>query len=246
MSILLSVRDLEVRYGQNIAVREVSLQLRRGEITTVIGANGAGKTSLLAGIMGLVRRRGQIVFEGRDISCSQPEDNVRRGIVMVPERRELFGPMSVLDNLILGGVAGRLRGGSDLDVRLADVFRRYPRLAERRVQAANTLSGGERQMLALGRALMARPTVLLLDEPSLGLAPNIVRQVFGWIREMRQDGIAILLVEQNARTALDNAQYAYVMDQGRFFAQGPSAEIRAEQNIAARYLGWCQQRTHGE
>lgn len=245
MSVLLSARDLEVRYGKSVAVRGVSILVRRGEITTVIGANGAGKTSLLAGLMGLANREGQIVLDGCDISRSEPEDNVRRGMVLVPERRELFGSMSVLDNLILGGVAGRLRAGADLHARLGEVFRRYPRLAERRLQAAHTLSGGERQMLALGRALMARPTLLLLDEPSLGLAPAIVRQMFGWIEELRQDGIAVLLVEQNARAALDCAQYAYVMDQGRFSVQGTADEIRTRENIAARYLGWSEKRPAG-
>jgi len=237
MSALLSARELEVRYGQNLAVRGVSLDVRPGEITTVIGANGAGKTSLLAGLMGLERRSGGITCDGRDISRSLPEDNVRRGIILVPERRELFGSMSVIDNLILGGVAGKLHADAALKQRLATVFARYPRLAERREQQAGTLSGGERQMLALGRALMGNPRLLMLDEPSLGLAPNIVRQMFAWICELQRDGIAILLIEQNARAALDIAQYAYVMDQGRFSTQGPAARLKAEEDIVARYLG---------
>ena len=237
MSALLSARELEVRYGQNLAVRGVSLDVRAGEITTVIGANGAGKTSLLAGLMGLERRSGQIIFDERDISRSPPEDNVRCGIILVPERRELFGTMSVIDNLVLGGVRGRMRAGKDLGRRLARVFERYPRLAERRAQPAGTLSGGERQMLALGRALMGEPRLLMLDEPSLGLAPNLVRQMFAWICELQREGIAILLIEQNARAALNVAQYAYVMDQGRFSAQGPAAKLKAEEDIVARYLG---------
>jgi branched-chain amino acid transport system ATP-binding protein len=237
MNVMLSARELEVRYGQNLAVRGVSLDIRRGEITTVIGANGAGKTSLLAGLMGLQRRRGEIVFDDRDISRNMPEHNVRQGMILVPERRELFGTMSVIDNLTLGGVAGRLRAGRDLKDRLDNVFGKYPRLAERRTQLAGTLSGGERQMLALGRALMGNPRLLMLDEPSLGLAPNIVRQMFTWIRELRQEGIAILLIEQNARAALEIAQYAYVMDQGRFSAQGEAATLQAKEDIVARYLG---------
>ena len=237
MSALLTADALEVRYGQNLAVRGVSIEVRRGEITTVIGANGAGKTSLLAGLMGLERRSGKITFDGGDISRNAPEHNVRQGMILVPERRELFGSMSVMDNLVLGGVAGKLRAGSDLDERLQTVFQKYPRLAERRSQLAGTLSGGERQMLALGRALMGKPRLLMLDEPSLGLAPNLVRQMFAWIRDLRQDGISILLIEQNARAALDIAQYAYVMDQGRFSTEGKAADVQAKDDIVARYLG---------
>ena len=242
MSMLLAAHGLEVRYGQNLAVRDVSLEVRRGQITTVIGANGAGKTSLLAGLMGLERRSGEIVFDGGDISRNAPERNVRQGMILVPERRELFGSMSVLDNLILGGVAGKLRAGPDLKNRLDGVFAKYPRLAERRQQEAGTLSGGERQMLALGRALMGKPRLLMLDEPSLGLAPNIVRQMFVWIRELQQDGISILLIEQNARAALAIAHYAYVMDQGRFSAQGDAAELQTKEDIVARYLGRSRDR----
>ena len=237
MTALLAARSLEVRYGQNLAVRGVALEVRSGAITTVIGANGAGKTSLLAGLMGLERRAGSILFDGEDISRSAPEANAHRGLILVPERRELFGSMSVLDNLLLGAVAARNRAKAAAIERLADVFQKYPRLAERRRQLARTLSGGEQQMLALGRALMGNPKLLMLDEPSLGLAPNLVNQMFDWICRLHDDGISILLVEQNARLALDIAQYAYVMSQGEFSTQGEAAMLRDQDDIAARYFG---------
>ena len=237
MTALLTAQGLEVRYGQNLAVRGVAMQVRAGAITTVIGANGAGKTSLLAGLMGLERRSGSIIFDGQDISRNAPEHNARRGMILMPERRELFTTMSVMDNLVLGGVADRKRGKPDFKDRLADVFRKYPRLAERRHQLAGTLSGGERQMLALGRALMGNPRLLLLDEPSLGLAPNLVIEMFGWIRRLQSDGISILLIEQNARAALDIAQYVYVMSRGEFSAQGEPGALRSQGDIAARYFG---------
>lgn len=236
MTGLLTANLLEVRYGQNLAVRGVAFEVRQGTITTVIGANGAGKTSLLAGLMGLARRSGSIVFDGHDISRNAPEHNVRRGMILVPERRELFSTMSVLDNLVLGGVANRDPGVPTKE-RLEDVFTKYPRLAERRHQLAGTLSGGERQMLALGRALMGKPRLLLLDEPSLGLAPALVEEMFGWIKQLQEEGISILLIEQNALAALDIAQYAYVMSQGEFSTQGDPESLRKRDDIVARYLG---------
>jgi branched-chain amino acid transport system ATP-binding protein len=234
---LLTAQGLQVRYGQNLAVRGLELEVRQGTITTVIGANGAGKTSLLAGLMGLARRSGSIVFDGTDISRNAPEHNVRLGMILVPERRELFGTMSVIDNLVLGGVANRAKGTPAIKERLADVFAKYPHLAERRHQLAGTLSGGERQMLALGRALMGQPRLLLLDEPSLGLAPNLVDEMFGWIKQLREGGLSILLIEQNALAALDVAQYAYVMNQGQFTTQGDPDSLRNRDDIVARYLG---------
>jgi branched-chain amino acid transport system ATP-binding protein len=234
---LLATNLLEVRYGQNLAVRGVAFQVRQGTITTVIGANGAGKTSLLAGLMGLARRSGSIVFDGHDISRNAPEHNVRRGMILVPERRELFSTMSVLDNLVLGGVANRSPKIPTTKERLEDVFAKYPRLAERRHQLAGTLSGGERQMLALGRALMGKPRLLLLDEPSLGLAPALVEEMFGWIKQLQEEGISILLIEQNALAALDIAHYAYVMSQGEFSTQGDPESLRNRDDIVARYLG---------
>ncbi len=237
MTALLATNLLEVRYGQNLAVRGVAFQVRQGTITTVIGANGAGKTSLLAGLMGLARRSGSIVFDGHDISRNAPEHNVRRGMILVPERRELFSTMSVLDNLVLGGVANRSPKIPTTKERLEDVFAKYPRLAERRHQLAGTLSGGERQMLALGRALMGKPRLLLLDEPSLGLAPALVEEMFGWIKQLQEEGISILLIEQNALAALDIAHYAYVMSQGEFSTQGDPESLRNRDDIVARYLG---------
>jgi branched-chain amino acid transport system ATP-binding protein len=234
---LLTAQGLQVRYGQNLAVRGLELEVRQGTITTVIGANGAGKTSLLAGLMGLARRSGSIVFEGNDISRNAPEHNVRLGMILVPERRELFGTMSVIDNLVLGAVANRAKGTPAIKERLADVFAKYPHLAERRHQLAGTLSGGERQMLALGRALMGQPRLLLLDEPSLGLAPNLVDEMFGWIKQLREGGLSILLIEQNALAALEVAQYAYVMNQGQFTTQGDPDSLRNRDDIVARYLG---------
>jgi branched-chain amino acid transport system ATP-binding protein len=234
---VLTATGLEVRYGRNLAVRGVDIAVPDGAITTVIGANGAGKTSLLAGLIGLERRSGEIRFDGADASRASPEDNVRRGLVLVPERRELFGAMSVGDNLLLGGALGRSRPLAFLRDRTDAVFARFPRLAERRLQLAQTLSGGERQMLALGRALMGEPRLLMLDEPSLGLAPAVVAEMFGWIARLRDEGMSILLVEQNARMALAVAQHAYVMDGGSFSASGPAAAIAGEDDIAARYFG---------
>lgn len=237
MTDLLTATALEVRYGPNLAVRGVSLRVQAGTITSVIGANGAGKTSLLAGLMGLERRSGSIFLDQNDVSHNAPEQNVLKGMILVPERRELFGSMSVNDNLILGGVAGRGRITATIDERLDSVFTKYPRLAERRQQLAHTLSGGERQMLALGRALMGQPRLLLLDEPSLGLAPNLVTQMFDWICALRDEGISILLVEQNASAALDISQYAYVMSQGEFTAEGEASRLRDQDDIVAGYFG---------
>jgi branched-chain amino acid transport system ATP-binding protein len=236
MSTLMSVRSLHVRYGQKLAVNSANLDVATGTITTIIGANGAGKTSLLAGLMGLASRSGSIVFKGRDVSSEPPESNVRRGMILVPERRELFGSMSVQDNLFLGAVADKARRGVRRD-RLDSVFRKYPRLSERRDQLARTLSGGERQMLALGRALMGNPQLLMLDEPSLGLAPNFVSQMFDWIGALREDGISILLIEQNARMALEVAQHAYVMRQGEISPRADAAAMRGRDDIVADYFG---------
>lgn len=241
MSALMTVRAFDVRYGQKIAVQNASLDVEAGTITTVIGANGAGKTSLLAGLMGLASRSGTIVFQGSDVSRQPTESNVRRGMILVPERRELFGTMSVRDNLLLGAVADRARR-LVIRERLDRVFAKYPRLFERRQQHANTLSGGERQMLALGRALMGNPQLLMLDEPSLGLAPNIVNQMFDWICDLRSDGVSILLIEQNARLALDVAQHAYVMRQGELSPRADAAEMRAREDIVAQYFGRQERR----
>jgi branched-chain amino acid transport system ATP-binding protein len=230
----LDVRDLCVAYGKVPAVRDVSLQVAPGSIVTVIGPNGAGKTTLLAAIAGLLPARGVVRCFG-DLATAWPvEERVRRGIVLVPERRELFGSMSIADNLRLGAFTRR---GEQHKAAIADVYRRFPRLEERRGQLAATLSGGERQMLALGRALMSAPRVLLLDEPSLGLAPLVVRDIFSIIAALRSTGVAILLVEQNARAALAIADYGYVLESGQIAVEGESASLAANPRVAAAYLG---------
>ncbi|CAA9516248.1 MAG: Branched-chain amino acid transport ATP-binding protein LivF [uncultured Sphingomonas sp.] len=237
MSPVLFTTEFEVRYGANFAVRGVTLTVARGEITTIIGANGAGKTSLLAGLAGFERRRGLIQFDGRDISRASPEDNARAGLILVPETRDLFASMSVRDNLLLGAALGRPRLRDDTAQQLECVLTRFPPLAARQQQHAGTLSGGERQMLALGRALMGRPKLLMLDEPSLGLAPNLVQQMFKWIAALKAEGTSILLVEQNARMALTVAEHAYVMEHGQLSTRERAGRLAAQGDIAARYLG---------
>ena len=204
MTALLEIKDLHVAYGKVEAVRGVGLTMQPGQIVTVIGPNGAGKTTLLAATAGLLRSRGQVIYDGLDVERLDVEERVERGFCLVPETRELFGDMTVADNLLLGGYTRR-RNGSDMKQSLQQVYARFPRLDERRRQKAQTLSGGERQMLALGRALMAKPRLLLLDEPSLGLAPIMVREILRIIASLRELGVSILLVEQNARAALETA-----------------------------------------
>jgi branched-chain amino acid transport system ATP-binding protein len=232
----LVVEDLHVAYGRVEAVRGVSLAVEPGQIATVIGPNGAGKTTLLAAIMGLLPARGRVVWEGRDLAGVEVEARVERGIALVPESRALFAEMSVRDNLLLGGFSRRHEKAANRRS-LDQVLARFPRLAERMGQLAGTLSGGERQMLALGRALMARPRLLLLDEPSLGLAPLIVREIFRIIATLREDGVAVLLVEQNARAALQSASTATVLEQGEVAMAGPAADLLADPRLAATYLG---------
>ncbi len=232
----LVVEDLHVAYGRVEAVRGVSLAVAPGEIATVIGPNGAGKTTLLAALMGLLPARGRVLWEGEDLTGVEVEARVERGIVLVPESRALFAEMSVRDNLLLGGFSRRRERAANRRS-LEHVLARFPRLEERMGQLAGTLSGGERQMLALGRALMARPRLLLLDEPSLGLAPLIVREIFGIIATLREDGVSVLLVEQNARAALQSASTATVLEQGAVAMTGPAAALLADPRLAATYLG---------
>ena len=227
---------MHVSYGKVEAVRGAALAVDRGQIVTMIGPNGAGKTTLLAAVIGLLRSRGRITFDGRDIAALDVEDRVQAGMSLVPERRELFGDMSVADNLELGAYIHRGDGnGTRAD--LAAVYGRFPRLAERRRQLASTLSGGERQMLALGRALMGRPRLLLLDEPSLGLAPLIVREIFRIVASLREIGVSILLVEQNARAALETADYGYVLENGEISLSGPATKLMHDPRVIASYLG---------
>jgi branched-chain amino acid transport system ATP-binding protein len=237
MSVLLEVSDVAVSYGKVEAVHRVSIAVDEGCIVTVIGPNGAGKTTLLGAIMGLLPARGSIGYRGEPIDELSVEQRVARGLVLVPERRELFAAMTVADNLELGAFA-RVRAG-DRDARRAvdGVYQRFPRLAERRDQLAGTLSGGERQMLAMGRALMGAPKLLMLDEPSLGLAPLIVREIFSIIVALRSAGVSILLVEQNARAALQVADYGYVLETGDLVLEGSGADLAANPRVAATYLG---------
>ena len=236
MSAMLEIGDLHVAYGQVEAVRGISLTLMPRQIVSVIGPNGAGKTTLLAAVMGLLPSRGVLRFEGEDLRTLDVEARVERGLCLVPEKRELFGELSVLDNLRLGAYSRRLDTAL-LRQRLDAVYQRFPRLAERRGQRASTLSGGERQMLALGRALMSAPRLLMLDEPSLGLAPLIVQEILSIVRALRDDGVAILLVEQNARAALDISDHGYVLETGEMALSGRSGDLASDPRVQATYLG---------
>jgi branched-chain amino acid transport system ATP-binding protein len=233
---VLETSDLHVAYGKVEAVRGVSLTMEQGQIVAVIGPNGAGKTTLLGALIGLLPSRGLAAYEGVDLRRLDVEERIERGICLVPERRELFGEMSVADNLELGAYTHRRdRAGTRRNLDM--VYQRFPPLAQRRGQLAGTLSGGERQMLALGRALMARPRLLLLDEPSLGLAPLIVREIFRIVVTLRDLGVSILLVEQNARAALETADYGYVLETGEIVFHGEASALLHDQRIAATYLG---------
>jgi branched-chain amino acid transport system ATP-binding protein len=236
MSRLLDINEVSVSYGKVAAVRNVSLTVDKGQIVTIIGPNGAGKTTLLAAVMGLLPSTGQIVYDGLSLAGSDVEDRVTNGLCLVPEQRELFADMAVEDNLLLGAYIHRhnaqwLRDGFEL------VYERFPRLKERRSQLARTLSGGERQMLALGRALMAKPRLLLLDEPSLGLAPLIVGEIFRIVASLRDLGVSILLIEQNARAALETADYGYVLETGEVTLSGSSTDLIHDPRLIATYLG---------
>ena len=234
---LLQLRGLSVSYGPVEAVHQVDLDVRSGEIVTVIGPNGAGKTTLLSAAMGLLPSRGEIHLDGKRIARPGVEVMVANGVALVPEKRELFGEMSVEDNLLLGGFSRWRRGLRDQAQRMDEVFAIFPRLKERRVQLAATLSGGERQMLAIGRALMARPRLLLLDEPSLGLAPLIVREVLQVVAGLRDHGVSVLLVEQNARAALKVADRAYVLEMGAVALSGAARDLLHDRRIIDTYLG---------
>ena len=231
---VLEVSDLCVSYGRAQVVHDVSIAVTAGALVTVIGSNGAGKTTLLNAIMGLLKARGQIRFRDTEVSSVPLESRVQAGLCLVPERRELFADMPVEDNLLLGGFR---RSRAERKQSLEEIFARLPRLKERRQQLAGTLSGGERQMLALGRALMAKPRLLLLDEPSLGLAPLIVREIFHIIASLRELGVSILLVEQNARAALETADFGYVLETGEVVYSGPASTLMHDPKLIATYLG---------
>ena len=236
--VILDVRGLRVAYGKVEALHGVDLCIRRGQIVTVIGPNGAGKTTLLAALIGLLPATGDIIYMGHPRRhADEVETLVRQGMTLVPEKRELFAEMSVEDNLILGAFDRYRTGHRDQMETMDEVFELFPRLEERRSQLAGTLSGGERQMLAMGRALMAKPKLLMLDEPSLGLAPLIIKEIFRIIAELKQTGVAILLVEQNARAALQIADYGYVLETGEVSLAGPSQELAADPRVIEAYLG---------
>ena len=233
---ILEVKDLRVFYRRVEGLHRASLRVDEGRIVTVIGPNGAGKSTLLGAVMGLLACTGEVRFAGRNLAGVPVETRVKHGLCLVPERRELFGELPVEDNLLLGAFQ-RCRRRSLLEPDLQAIYRSFPRLQERAGQLAGTLSGGERQMLALGRALMARPRLLMLDEPSLGLAPLVVREVFHAIAELRRAGVSILLVEQNARAALEVADYGYVLETGETVLEGTAAELAANPRVAQTYLG---------
>ncbi len=235
---LLSVSDAHVAYGKVEAVRAVSLDVAENEIVTIIGANGAGKTTLLNAIMGILPLKGRTSFAGENMAQLDIEDRVAAGLCLVPEHRELFSTMNVEDNLQLG--AFRMPRAATA-LAFERIYNLFPRLKERRKQFAGTLSGGEQQMLAMGRALMGTPKLLMLDEPSLGLAPIIVADIFRIVGELRSSGVSVLLVEQNAQAALQIADRAYVMELGEFILDGPASEIAANQRVAASYLGFTQE-----
>jgi branched-chain amino acid transport system ATP-binding protein len=239
---LLSVSDVHVAYGKVEAVRAVSLDVAGNEIVTIIGANGAGKTTLLNAIMGILPLKGAAAFAGQDMAQLDIEDRVAAGLSLVPEHRELFATMNVEDNLQLG--AFRVARAATA-IAFERVYTLFPRLKERRKQLAGTLSGGEQQMLAMGRALMGTPKLLMLDEPSLGLAPIIVADIFRIVGELRANGVSVLLVEQNAQAALQIADRAYVMELGEFILNGPASEIAANQRVAASYLGFQHEGASG-
>ena len=226
-----------VAYGAVQAVHNVKLRVAEGEIVTVIGPNGAGKTTLLGAAMGLLPSQGSLTLAGERIRRPTVEAMVARGVALVPEKRELFAGLSVEDNLLLGGFSRWRKGQRDQKSRMQEVFAIFPRLKERRAQLAATLSGGERQMLAIGRALMARPRLLMLDEPSLGLAPLIVREVLQVVSSLRSLGVSVLLVEQNARAALQVADQAYVLETGAVALSGPAQDLLHDRRIIDTYLG---------
>ncbi len=232
---LLAVADAHISYGKVEAVRGLSLDVQPGEIVTIVGANGAGKTTLLNAIMGILPLQGGVILGGQRIERYDIEDRVAAGLSLVPEHRELFATMTVEENLQLGAFRTSATSTASSFER---VYTLFPRLKERRPQLAGTLSGGEQQMLAMGRALMGQPKLLMLDEPSLGLAPRIVADIFKIIGELKQAGVAVLLVEQNAQAALQIADRAYVMELGEFVLSGSAKDIAADHRVIASYLGF--------
>lgn len=238
---ILEVDGLSVRYGKVEALHGAAIKVRPGQIVSVIGPNGAGKSTLLNAIMGALptsgHAKGAVLYQGEDVSAVLVEKRVARGMCLVPEKRELFASMTVEDNLVLGAYRRKRAGERNFLDQLEPVFTLFPRLKERRRQAAGTLSGGERQMLAVGRALMGKPSLLMLDEPSLGLAPLIVKEIFHIISALRETGVAILLIEQNARAALQISDYGYVLETGELALEGPAVDLAQNPRVIETYLG---------
>ena len=234
---LLQVHDLHAGYGRAEVLTGLHFQLGAGQVVTVIGPNGAGKSTTLNALMGVLPARGRVLFDGQDIAGATLEERVMLGLALVPEKRELFGTMPVEDNLVLGGWRAMRLRMPHWRRELERVYGLFPRLKERRAQLAGTLSGGERQMLAVGRALMSAPKLLMLDEPSLGLAPLIVRDIFNTIVALRESGVTILLVEQNARAALEVADHGYVLETGELVLEGPAHTLADDPRVIETYLG---------
>ncbi len=243
--LLLEATNLHAAYGRAEVLHGINLKAHKGSVVTVIGPNGAGKSTLLNALMGVLPSQGNIVYAGRGIQLQSLEERVMQGIALVPETRALFGSMPVEDNLLLGAYRQVRLGRKDSSESLESVYTTFPRLKERRSQLAGTLSGGERQMLAVGRALMGKPDLLMLDEPSLGLAPLVVREIFKTIAGLRATGVTILLVEQNARAALEVADHAYVLEMGEIALEGPARELATDPRVIDTYLGAARARPPG-
>jgi branched-chain amino acid transport system ATP-binding protein len=234
---ILTVSGLHAGYGKAEVLAGLNLNLPRGAVVTVIGPNGAGKSTTLNALMGVLRSKGSLVFDGQEMNSATLEERVMAGLALVPEKRELFSSMPVEDNLVLGGFKPMRQRVAGWRSTLDEVYSIFPRLKERRTQLAGTLSGGERQMLAVGRALMSRPKVLMLDEPSLGLAPLVVKEIFRTITQLRATGVSILLIEQNARAALEVADYGYVLETGAVALEGPAKDLAGDSRVIDTYLG---------
>jgi branched-chain amino acid transport system ATP-binding protein len=234
---LLKVEGLHAGYGRAEVLSGITIEARAGSVVAVVGPNGAGKSTLLNALMGVLPSRGELHFDGEAIARLSLEQRVQRGIALVPETRALFATMPVVDNLVLGGYRQRRAPRAEQDARLDEIYALFPRLHERQAQAAGTLSGGERQMLAIGRALMGKPRLLMLDEPSLGLAPLVVKEIFRIIERLRESGSTILLIEQNARAAMAVADHAYVLETGAIALSGPASELAADPRVIETYLG---------
>ena len=243
--LILDVKDLHAGYGRAEVLHGLNLKAEAGRVITVIGPNGAGKSTLLNALMGVLPAQGCIAYRGQPIMLHTLEERVMAGIALVPETRALFGTMPVEDNLLLGAYRQVLLGHKDSTAALANVYNIFPRLKERRTQLAGTLSGGERQMLAVGRAFMSKPALLMLDEPSLGLAPLVVKEIFRIIDSLRATGVTILLVEQNARAALEVADYGYVLEMGEIALEGPARELATDARVIDTYLGAARPKPAG-